>query len=693
MMNVTSRTAVRGRIGWAALWLILALVAVVPRQAAMARDLGPTDIDRVQGALNFMRDNGYKAEAIRLAELYALGRITKGEFSDAAIGAETEGGHITINISRLGHVDRERLPMRWFQVTTELAETLIHELRHVEQWEGSMFGLVSDRDEVEGWSAAMQAIYDWITARERRMANASGADRRRYAEEMRWLTRDLENHIVGIRQYGAPEVKAANGRPLSSDELQRYVTQVRSQIQTVLQGSEPTSNPDQPTNYDLARLERERLTYWRQRVDDLLQRETALRQRVDRAMKAAVEAQLQFDFVERVLKGSRTGQLVLIKFCNDTTFLHEEAMRNARAAHGAALQIGKVYEQVRRFQCTVPAHLNDFQAALNDAVRMARDSGTLVNRADRSAADMRTYFEQLQNKGGGIDGLLRTFDMAKLDTFRRTEAIPLRQAAHRAVEAIAAMQPDVAAIARERREMRAAIEADRTGSAYPSLAQQHQRIAGDLKWKLTAGRVDRERYTLRKRNERANQLMGAIETAKPPTQCGDPQGVDAARADARYALELAVLQVDAIAQYRDLCARALGGGGPPPPANPGGNPPGGGGGIAVTLDSIECRGPWGDPGGGPRKYKVCDVRWTITNVSGQDLTWTSGTLEWRSRGEGDKGRVGYPSPTIAPGEAIRKGMQCTAYGPPFSGQWVGKGTARDRNGRNYAWNISGSCSP
>jgi hypothetical protein len=249
------------RAGWPALSALLAALALV-LLPSVVRGEALTIIDRenLESAFEFLEANGHAADVAQLRDMARRGHIQRGEIAGED-NAETVRQVITVRSNVFGGLNAPGSINR-FQSAVFLAEVLLHELAHVRQYRPIGADPANAANERAAWGTWMQATFNWITARERRLATASGAERQRLAHELRVLRTDLVAGYAGLRDrnIGNVYVTTPDGAPLAPDSALRYLDGVEQQALAALRG-DPLTAADRPTEADMTALRADELRH------------------------------------------------------------------------------------------------------------------------------------------------------------------------------------------------------------------------------------------------------------------------------------------------------------------------------------------------------------------------------------------------------------------------------------------------
>ena len=162
------------------LWgVVLSLLTFLLPGLAQSQALSIPQREALERAFTFLGDNGHSSEVAELRQLAARGHIRGGELASTD-NAETVGREVTVRSNLLLPTGNPGT-LAEFKSTSNLAQLLLHELVHVKQTRPGS-DPASASSEGEAWGTWMQATYDWLTARERRLAGASGDGRKRLAQ-------------------------------------------------------------------------------------------------------------------------------------------------------------------------------------------------------------------------------------------------------------------------------------------------------------------------------------------------------------------------------------------------------------------------------------------------------------------------------------------------------------------------------
>jgi len=573
---------------WSA-WIALALV-VLPL-AALGEALTITDRENLESAFEFLESSGHVAEAIRLRDMARRGHIRRGEVANTD-NADTVRQVITVRSDVFGGLSAPGSLNR-FKNSTQLAEVLLHELVHVGQYWPIGVDPASDSNERAAWNTWMQATFNWLTARERALARASGPTRVRLAEEIRLLRADLVSGYAGLRDLAIDGVTLVtpDGVPLTADSALRYLDAVEQQAQAVLRGEALTA-ADRPTEADLASLRADELRHAQAEYDDIVAALTALTAQVGRTRGALQQASIELDAGRAWFDDYRRLLAALLQLCAAAQGHEAQGLRLIGAALGAEQAVDHHLQFARGVSCRGSADLDVLNAAFAQAVTDAANAERLLIDGAAQSANLQDVYTRMAALHADLHSPASTAQAqrevgpaARKAYFEHFK--PTADTVGPLVDALQAQRQSLLALLARRDALLKRLKEDPALRDQPEVLALHQRATAPRYDLLTQARdlppaeiADRRDALRRLVDEGFRAFQELDRLAGTPAPCGDPAAVAQAAEQARPTVGFARMKLAAIDELRQRCASWLAARSalppvavPPPGAPPGVPPP------------------------------------------------------------------------------------------------------------------------
>jgi prefoldin subunit 5 len=459
-----------------------------------------------------------------------------------------------------------------FKTTSQLAQFLLHELVHVKQTRPGS-DPASASSEREAWGTWMQASYDWLTARERRLASASGEARKRLAQEIRVLRNDLVTAYADLRgePHGDVVLRAPNGVAMDEQRMRDYLDAVTTQVDTVIAGGALTA-ADRPTQADVAQLESDELRRLRQELQSLVDANGQFWQHWNQIIKEIGELIASLQTGAQWFADADQAIEYVLKICERTRQTEDRARQLIRAALGAENAVDSQLVFARGLRCTSAADLSALDAAFSQAVTDAANAERLLTDGLAQKVNLDGLYAEVRNRGftdtgpGMANAYLAWVRDNARSTFDR-RFVPDSDRLHALVQQL----PDGAKQLRDMQagqdKFLAGLKANTTLSHRPELQalmnDWQNKLVGPNWWSRaqfpTPAAIDQYRWNDKKLRDDGSKAYGNLSTMvqRPQANCGDPATIDRLAAQASPTVNFARMKVAAIDELRQQCAGRL----------------------------------------------------------------------------------------------------------------------------------------
>lgn len=564
------------RAWWLLSALLAALVLVLLPSAVRGEALTITDRENLESAFEFLEANGHAADVAQLRDMARRGHIQRGEIAGED-NAETVRQVITVRSNVFGGLNAPGSINR-FQTATFLAEVLLHELAHVRQYRPIGADPANAANERAAWGTWMQATFNWITARERRLATASGAERQRLAQELRILRTDLVTGYAGLRDrnIGNVYVTTPDGAPLAPDSALRYLDGVEQQAVAALRGDALTA-ADRPTEADLAALRADELRHAQADVARIQAALAAHSRRVWDTREALRQMRDSLRFGRDWFDEYARTLDALLRMCAAASDHESQGRRLIAAALGAEQAVDRQLQFARSVGCSGSADLDALNAAFAQALNDAANAERLLVDGAALAVNVSDVYAQMAQKYPVITGPGAVADLQRQAGEQGRKAYfehfkPTGEAMGPRIDDLAAAQRDVGAARGELKVLLQRLTTEPALRDRPEIMALAQRAGGELAGAL-GPRDDVTPAELQTLREDQRDLTAAgwrafdelDRAARTKARCGDRAVLQQAAERARPTVAFARMKLAAIDELRQRCAGMLAAQPMPPP--------------------------------------------------------------------------------------------------------------------------------